>query len=207
MKIALYGAAGNAGTAIRTELAARGHEVLSIVRNPDRLPAGVDGVQDDLTDVDRAARIISGADVVVSAVAAPMDDTDELVAMIDRLAAAVKQAGNDRFIMVGGCGSLEYTPGVKVLDSEIWPAAYRPLAVSHEKALNLLRGSTLNWTYFSPPVDIFNGERTGTFRLGDDTLLLDPDGLSRVSFQDYAVALVDEIERPAHERARFTIAY
>ena len=127
--------------------------------------------------------------------------------MTERAIAAVRKAGVPRLVVVGGCGSLEFSPGVTVLDSGHWPAQYVPIAKSHVKAFAALRASGINWTYFSCPMSIAPGERTGKFVLGGDRLIKNADGKSQVSFEDYAVALVDELEKPAHEHARFTIGY
>ncbi|MER6086033.1 NAD(P)H-binding protein [Streptomyces sp. NPDC001833] len=207
MNVTLYGAAGRAGKPILDELVSRAHHVTAVGRNPDKFPENVERVQDDLSSVDRIAEIISGADAVVSAFAPPRDDTDQLLHVTERLIAAVQKTGVSRLIVVGGCGSLEFSPGVTVLDSGYWPEPYVPIAKSHIKAFAALRASDINWTYFSPPMSIEPGVRTGKFRLGGDSLIKDEQGKSHVSFEDYAVALVDELEKPAHERSRFTIGY
>lgn len=216
MKVTLYAATGRAGRTILAELVNRGHEVTAVARNPDKLPQNVKHVSDDLSNVDRIVQIISGSDAVVSAYGPPSTDprytsdlsyTDQLVAVTERLISAVGKAGGPRLVVVGGCGSLEFSPGVTVLESGHWPKPYVPIATSHAKALAALKASDINWTYFSPPMSITPGERTGKFRLGGDSLIKDAEGKSRVSFEDYAVALVDELEKPAHERARFTIGY
>jgi uncharacterized protein len=216
MNVILYAATGQAGRCILDELVSRGHQVTAVARNPDKLPENVKRVRDDLSSVDRIAEIISGADAVVSAYGPPRDDprftsttsyTDQLVSVTERLIAAVRKVGGSRLIVVGGCGSLEFSPGVTVLESGHWPEQLVPIATSHMKALAALRASDINWTYFSPPMLIEPGVRTGKFRLGGDSLITDEQGKSRVSFEDYAVALVDELEKPAHERSRFTIGY
>ncbi|MFT3801534.1 MAG: NAD(P)-dependent oxidoreductase [Burkholderiaceae bacterium] len=221
MKVVVLAATGRAGRTILNELVSRaGHQVTAVARNPgklpEQLPDSVERVQDDLSSADRLARIIAGADAVVSAFGPASSDpryatdqtyTDQLVDVTERVIAAVRKAGVPRLIVVGGCGSLEFSPGVTVLDSGFWPAQYVPIAKSHVKAFAALRASDINWTYFSCPMSITRGERTGKFRLGGDQLIKDAEGKSRVSFEDYAVALVDELERPAHQRARFTIGY
>ncbi|MFM2342425.1 MAG: hypothetical protein RLZZ592_2078 [Pseudomonadota bacterium] len=207
MNVVLYGATGQAGRPLLTELLRRGHSVTAVARHVDGLPPDVRRVQDDLEDEARIADLITGADAVISAYAPPREDTDQLVAVTKRLIGAVRQTAVGRLVVVGGCGSLEWAPGVTVIDSGHWPPAYVPIAASHIQAFAALRASDINWTYFSPPMSITPGERTGTFRLGRDALVRDVHGHSRVSFEDYAVALVDELERPAHERARFTIGY
>jgi putative NADH-flavin reductase len=220
MNIVLLAATGRAGSAILQELVQRGHTVTAVARNldklPDALPASVKRVQDDLDSAERIAQISAGADAVVSAFGPSSSDprytsderyTDQLVSVTERAIEAVRQAGVPRLVVVGGCGSLEFAPGVTVLDSGHWPQPYVPIARSHVKAFAALRASGINWTYFSCPMSIAPGERTGRFVLGSDRLVKDADGKSRISFEDYAVALVDELEQPAHERARFTIGY
>ncbi len=220
MKVALFAATGRAGRTILEELIRRGHEVTAVARNldklPEQLPGSVKRVQDDLSSADRIAEIIAGSDAVVSAFGPSSSDprytsdmsyTDQLVSVTERLIAAVRKAGAPRLLVVGGAGSLEFSPGVTVLDSGYWPKPYVPIATSHMKAFAALRASDINWTYFSPPMLIQPGERTGKFRLGGDALIKDDQGNSSVSFEDYAIALVDELEKPAHERSRFTIGY
>jgi len=207
MKVVLYGASGNAGSRILNELQSRGHEVTAAVRNPEKLPAGTKSVRDDLSSVNRIAEIITGSDAIVSAYMPPPDDTDQLVTVTGRLIDAARKAGNPRLIVVGGAASLEISPGVTVLSSGHLPAPWLPIATSHAKALDLLKTSDIPWTYFSPAGFFEPGQRTGKFRLGKDRLIADDKGDSRISFEDYAIALVDELEHPANIRQRFTIGY
>lgn len=208
MNVVLYGATGKAGSRILNELVARGHKVTGVARNAAKVPAGmVDFKQDDLSNVDQTAAIMAGADAVVSAYAPPHDDTDQLLGVTERQIAAVGKAGGVRLIVVGGAGSLEVAPGVTLLASGHLPAAWVPIATSHDKALKLLEGSSINWTYFSPAAFFEPGERTGKFRLGTNELISNEKGESRISMEDYAIALVDELEKPAHQRGRFTIGY
>ena len=206
MKVVLYGASGNAGSRILKELQSRGHDVTAVVRNPEKLPAGVKSLRDDLSNVDRIAATIEGADAVVSAYMPPPGDTDQLVAVTGRLIDAARKVGN-RLIVVGGAASLEVAPGMTLLSSGHLPKEWIPIATSHAKALDLLRASDIKWTCFSPAGFFEPGARTGKFRLGKDQLITDGQGVSRISYEDYAVALVDELERPANIGARFTIGY
>ncbi len=207
MKVVLYGATGKAGRCILNELLARGHNVTGVARNPVDLPGNVRGEKDDLTRVEKIATIISGADAVVSAYAPPPDDTDQLIGVTSRQIEAVRNAGNIRLVVVGGAASLQVAPGVTLLKSGHLPEAWVPIATSHEKALRLLEASDINWTYFSPAAFFEPGDRIGKFRLGGRNLVSDEKGQSRISMEDYAIALVDELEKPTHERAQFTIGY
>ena len=207
MKIVLYGATGNAGSRILRELASRGHEVTAAVRHPEKLPSGTRSVRDDLSRAEHIAQTIEGADVVVSAYGPPADDTDQLVGVTERLIAAVRTAGAGRLLVVGGAGLLEVAPGTTLLASGHLPQAWVPIATSHARALERLKASDINWTYFSPAAFFEAGERTSKFRLGTRNLVADEKGNSCISFEDYAIALADELEHPAHERAQMSIGY
>ena len=209
MKVVLFGATGNAGSRILKELAARGHEVIAVARDVSKLanmPA-VTGKQDDLTDADKIAALMNGVDAAVSAYAPPPSNTDQLVEVTRRLIEAAEKAAIPRLLVVGGAASLEVAPGVTLYDSGHLPAEWQPIALSHIKTLEALRQSDIDWTYFSPAAFFEPGERTGKFRLGTDQLITDSQGQSRISMEDYAIALVDELEQPAHHRERFTIGY
>jgi len=195
MKIVLYGATGNSGQRILQELTKRGHEVTAVARNISRLPPTVKAVSDDLSNVDAIASLIAGTDVVVSAYAPPHDNTDALLGVTERQIAAVKKAGVSRLIVVGGAGLLDVAPGVTLIASGYLPEAFLPIARSHDKTLGILKGSDVNWTYFSPAAYFEPGQRTGKYRLGTTNLIANEKGDSRISFEDYALALADEIEK------------
>ncbi len=203
MKIALIGATGFIGSRLLAELAARGHGVSAIVRNPEKVPPGpgVSAVKGDVFDRDGLAALLGGHDAVISAVHFSASDPAVLLA-------AVKQSRVPRYLVVGGAGSLEVAPGAKLFDSPQFPAAYLDEARKGGAFLDLLRQEpVLDWTFLSPSALIEPGQRTGQFRLGADALLLDAQGRSAISAEDYAVALVDELEVPAHQRRRFTVGY
>jgi putative NADH-flavin reductase len=203
MKIAVIGATGHAGSRIVDELVRRGHAVTAIVRNPDKVPvrAGVTAVKGDVFDRAGLARLLAGHDAAVSAVHFTASDPAVLIA-------AVKDADVSRYLVVGGAGSLEVAPGVALVTTPDFPPAYKAEAEKGGAFLDLLRiEKELNWTFLSPSALFVDGERTGKFRLGGDQLLVGADGKSWISFEDYAVALADEIERPAHLRKRFTVGY
>src|ERR1700679_867877 len=207
MNVVLYGATGNSGQRLLKKLTTRGHHVTGGARDTSKIPSTVKAVKDDLRSVEAIASIIAGADVVVSAYAPPQDNTDALLGVTERQIAAVKKAGTARLIVVGGAGLLEVAPGVTLIASGYFPEAYLPIATSHEKALGILKASDINWTYFSPAGYFEAGERTGKFRLGTTNLIANEKGDSRISLEDYAVALVDAIETTAHERVQVSIGY
>jgi len=209
MHIVLYGATGHAGSRILTELLSRGHQVTAVTRHPDKLaPQPNLAVKQGSVDSTAAIAVnIQGADAVVSAYAPPFSDTDQLVAVTRNFIEAVEDARVPRFLYVGGAASLEVAPGVTLFESGHLPAEWRCIAKSHSDALNLIKKSAINWTCFSPAGFFEPGQRTGKFRLGKDQLISDAEGNSRISMEDYAIALVDELEKPRHERQRFTIGY
>jgi uncharacterized protein len=203
MKVALIGASGNVGSRILAELVARGHHVTAIARHPDKFAPQdhVTPVKGDVSDQNELGRLIAGHDAVISAVRFLDSDPQKLIA-------AVQQARAPRYLVVGGAGSLEVAPGVKLYDSPQFPPEYKPEAVKGGDFLNLLRNErTLAWTFLSPSALFGPGERTAKFRLGTDQLLADDQGNSSISYEDFAVALVDELEKPAHTRQRFTVGY
>ena len=209
MKVLLYGATGKSGAVILKELVDRGHAVVAAARKPEnvaKLP-NVTAVQDDLTDIAVTTAIVKGADAVVSALGPPPEDTDALLAPSALLVSAIEQAGGPRLIVVGGAGSLFVAPGVTLHHSGYLPEAYLPISATHSALFDSLKKSSIDWTYFSPAGFFEPGERTGTFRLGKDDLIADASGTSRISYEDYAIALVDELEKPQHHKARFTIGY
>lgn len=210
MNVVVYGATGNSGSEIVKELLRRGHKVTGVARKVESLKdqPGMTAKTDDLSNVDRIAEVIKGADVVVSAYQPPADNTDALIDVTRREIDGVKKAGVPRLIVVGGAGQLEVAPGVTLIKSGYLPAEYMPIALSHEKAAEVLKSSSgINWTYIAPAAYFVPGERTGKYRTGTNNLVSDEKGESRISFADYAIALVDEIEKPKHERALFSVGY
>jgi uncharacterized protein len=203
MKIAVIGASGNAGSRISAELARRGHSVTAIVRRPEKVvqQANVTPTKGDVMDQPGLARLLAGHDAAISSVHFLASDPVKLIA-------AAKESKVGRYLVVGGAGSLEVAPGVRLVTTPGFPVAYKAEAEKGAAFLDLLRAEKeLNWTFLSPSALFTAGERTGKFRLGIDQLLTAADGKSWISFEDFAVALADEIERPAHIRQRFTVGY
>ena len=213
MDIVLFGASGMIGSRILQELLARGHKVTAVVRDPSRVAKapGVSALQGDLTDASKVANYLEGADAVISAYNPGQGTERRLLQATEALLAGARQAGVARVIMVGGAASLFVAPGVTLLESGHLPEQWLAIGQAHSDALSLLRNSEtaadLDWTYFSPAAFIQPGERTGKFRLGKDELVVDGQGQSRISAEDYAIALVDELEHPRHVQQRFTIGY
>ena len=207
MKVVLYGASGTIGSRILNELISRNHEVTAVARHPAKVNApGVRILAGDVLDASAVAAAAQGADAAISAYS-PGGEPEKLLAATKSLISGLSKAGVRRFLMVGGAGSLEVAPGQKLYDSPDFSAAWKAVALAHGDALALLKRSDLDWTNLSPAAYIEPGQRTGTFRLGKDALLVDESGESRISAEDYAVALVNELEHPQHVRQRFTVGY
>lgn len=208
MNVAVIGATGKTGQRVTAELLQRGHHVTAVVRNPSKVQnhKNVSVVTSDLSDAKQIADALKGTDAVVSAYGAPAGDVEQVIGVTRRITDAVKQ-NKQRLLVVGGAASLFVAPGVTVLASGFLPEFAIPIATVHGKVLEELRHSDADWTYFSPAGLFEPGERTSKFRLGKDDLIADSSGNSRISMEDYAIAAVDELEKPAHRRERFTIGY
>ena len=213
MKIALIGATGFVGSQILEEALSRGHEVTAIVRRTERLPvrAGLIAKKADVLDADATAKLLAGHDAVIAAYNPDRDVRDVFEAMVaggKAIIAATKKADVKRLLVVGGAGSLEIAPGRQVIDQPDFPPEWKAGAGGTREFLYLLRAEPeLDWTFLSPAAMLQPGERTGKFRLGGDQLLVDAEGQCRISVQDYAVAMIDELEEPRHIRSRFCVAY
>jgi uncharacterized protein len=208
MKVAVIGATGNAGSRITAELLKRGHQVLAIVRSRDKISSknGLEVATTDLSDAAQLAGVLKDADAVVSAYRPPVDDNDQIVGTTKRITEAVKR-NKQRLLVIGGAGGLFVAPGVTAIASGHLPEFALPIAKAHEKVRQDLEASGADWTYFAPAGLFEPGEKTGKFRLGKDDLIVDASGNSRISMEDYAIAAVDELERPQHRSERFTIGY
>ena len=203
MKVAIIGVTGRAGSRIATEALRRGHAVTGIVRSPDKAPApaGVDVRQGDANRPEELAALLRGHDAVISA-------ANFRVLKAAPLLQAVKAAGVSRLLVVGGAASLEVAPGKALFDTPTFPEAHKAEAGEGRQFLADLRNEKdLEWTFLSPSALFAPGKRTGRFRTGKDALLTDEQGESHISMEDYAIAMIDELEHPRHIRERFTVGY
>ena len=213
MKIALIGAKGFVGSAILNEALDRGHEVTAIVRYPEKVKSHpkLRSLKGDVYNEEEVDRLVEGHDAVISAFNPGWGHPDiynQQVKGAHSIINGVKKAGVKRLLFVGGAGSLEVKPGVQSVDLPEFPAEYKQGALATREALNMLRKEgSLEWSFLSPSADLSPGERTGKFRLGTDQLLRDANGESRISIEDYAMAMIDEVEKPQHIRQRFTVGY
>jgi putative NADH-flavin reductase len=214
MKAALIGASGFVGSAILNEALMRGHHITAIERHTSLIK-----VQDrkltakkcDIFNTDELSEILRGQDALISAYNPGWTNPkifDDTIHGYQSIINAVKKAGLKRILVVGGAGSLEPEPGRPLVDREDFPKDWKMGAMALRDVLNMFRHENdLDWTFFSPAINIFPGERTGKFTLGGDEPVLDDKGQGRISVQDYAIAMIDELEKPKHKKQRFTIGY
>jgi putative NADH-flavin reductase len=210
MKITLFGGTGTIGQRILDEALRRGHEVTAVVHRNHSFnnQQGLNVVNGDIDSPADVARVSEGADVLASAFGPSVSNPapiEPLLAATKSLIEGAKQSGVPRLITVGGAGGLEVSPGVRLIDTQHLPEAWKPIAQAHIDALDVLKGSDINWTNISPAALIQPGTRTGKYRTSENTLVTDPEGNSTISCEDYAVAFMDEIEHPKHERKRFAV--
>lgn len=213
--VVLIGASGFVGTALLNELLERGHKVTAIVRNPEKITVNSDNldvVKADVSDVDVIVDACKGKDAVISAYNPGWTNPniyEETLKNYPLILNAVKQSGVSRLLCVGGAGTLFCAPGLRVVDAGVIPAEIMGGVKSlGEFYLNTLcNEKEIDWVFFSPAGTLEPGTRTGKFRLGKDNLIVDGDGNSHISVEDYAVAMVDELEQENHHQERFTIGY
>lgn len=212
-RLAVIGGTGYAGGHIVRTAAERGLDVVSYSRTlPETPEAGVEYRTADVTDVDAARAIVADADVVVVCAAPRGDMEGRVEGAVAQLAELAAEAGV-RLGVIGGAGSLLVAEGgPRVMDGPEFPAFILPEAQEAGRMLDALRADDgdLDWFYVSPAGGFgafAPGEARGTYRVGGDVLLVDEDGESFISGADFALAIVDEIEKPAHRRQRFTVAY
>ena len=202
MRIAVYGGAGAVGSRIVAEALARGHAVTVLSRHQADVPDGAVHRVGDASNGDDVARVASEHDVVVSAIG-PSRTGDRVEVFLGAIGSLARNVGARRLIVVGGAGSLYVAPGLRLLDTPDFPPQFRSEALAQLAALDQLKGGGgfVDWVYVSPAPALTPGTRTGTYRIGSDMVVGDS-----ISSEDYAVAILDEIEQPRHRRERFTIA-
>jgi len=213
MRIAIIGASGQVGAFIRDEALTRGYQVTAIVRHPEKITVQNPSLTVVKADIlkDKVDELVKGHDAVISAYNPGWSNPNiynEQIEGYEAIISGVKKSGIKRLLVVGGAGTLEVAPGVQLLDKASFPENIKGGVLATREVLYMLRKEKeLEWTFLSPPASIAAGERTGRYRVGKDQLLKDTQGESKISTQDYAVAMLDELENPQHIRERFTVAY
>ncbi|WP_458070632.1 NAD(P)-dependent oxidoreductase [Rhodanobacter sp. BL-MT-08] len=211
MKLALIGAPGHIGRHIAQHALERGHQITAIVRRDTDLPAELAGSKIVLAPLDSPTGLqaaLAGHDAVASAFGPGAAAPNTLVSVAGALIVATRQSTISRLLVVGGAGSLDVQPGVRLLDTPAFPALYRAQALAHWQALMVYREAVdLSWTVMAPAASIGEGETRGHFRVQAAKLLVDEHGDSRISYGDYAVAFIDELEQPQFVRQLATAAY
>ena len=214
-EIVLIGASGFVGSAILKEALDRGFKVKAVVRHPEKIKTVHKDLivkQYDVSSADAVAEVCKGADAVISAYNPGWKNPDiakETTLVYKAILEGVRKAGVKRFLVVGGAGSLLISPGKRIMDSGLIPESYLPAvrALADVYLIDLTAEKSIDWVFFSPAGIIEPGQRTGKFRLGKDDMIVNEKGESKISVQDYAVAMIDEVEKPSHHKERFTIGY
>lgn len=212
MRITIFGAAGQVGSRVVAEALHRGHLVTAVLRTPARaaeIPREAEVRIGDAADSDDIAGLLAGQDLVIGATRPAPGRENELITTTASLTVGAARAGV-RLLLVGGAATLTVpgTGGVTVMDEPGFPESLHAIARACADQLSVCRAATrTDWTYLSPPAQLHAGTRTGRYRLGRDALVVDRNGLSALSYEDFAVVLLDEAERPAHRGLRFTAGY
>jgi putative NADH-flavin reductase len=214
-KIVLIGASGFIGSAILKEALDRGHSVKAVVRHPEKIKIihkNLVVLHGDVSFKDTVIGKSEGADAVISAYNPGWTNPDlaiETTRVYRTILEGIRLSGVKRFLVVGGAGSLFISSGKRFMDAGVMPESFLPAvkALADFYLKDLIDEKVIDWIFFSPAGNIAPGERTGKFRLGKDDMIFDSEGKSNISVQDYAVAMIDELEKPAHHRERFTIGY
>lgn len=216
--VVLIGASGFVGSAILREALNRGHRVTAVVPNPEKITIenpNLTVVKADATNPDTLAALARGKDAIISAYNPGWTNPRQYELTLEnypRIVEGAKRSGVERLLIVGGAGTLFVKPGVRLVDTGVLPEAWLPGVKSlGEFYLNtLMKERDIDWVFFSPAANLGNmgaGVRTGKYRLGKDDMIVDDKGESFISVEDYAVAMIDELEHPRHHRERFTAAY
>jgi putative NADH-flavin reductase len=214
-EIVLIGASGFVGSAILAEALDRGHKVRAVVRHPEKITTvhkNLKVIQGDVSLSDTVTDLFKGADAVISAYNPGWQNpaiAEETTKVYRYILDGVRQAGVTRFLVVGGAGSLFISHGIRLMDAGVMPEFILPAvrALADIYLIDLMAEKSIDWVFFSPAGNLEPGLRTGKFRLGKDDLIVNEAGESKISVQDYAVAMIDELEKPTHHRERFTIGY
>jgi putative NADH-flavin reductase len=214
-EIVLIGASGFVGSAILNEALERGHKVTAVVRHPEKIKTVHKNLvvkQRDVSVRGSVKEVSKNADAVISAYNPGWNNPDiaeETTRVYRNIIEEFRESGVKRLLVVGGAGSLFVSPGKRLMNAGLIPESYLPAvrALANVYLIDLMTEKSIDWAFFSPAGDLFQGKRTGNFRLGKDDLIVNDKGESRVSVEDYAVAMIDEVEKPAHHRERFTIGY
>jgi putative NADH-flavin reductase len=212
MRIVIFGVTGNAGSRIAQEALDRGHTVVGVVRDTSKSPlqnAKLQLAAGNVLDAASVAAVVKGADAVVSAVGpGNFERTPFLADAAQAIITGLKQAGVKRLLLVGGAGVLEVAPGVQLVESPGFPEAWKGIALAHRDAWEVIRQEKdIDWTYVAPAAMFEPGPKTGHYRTGSDNLIADAQGNSKISMEDCAVAILDEVERPSHLKARMSVGY
>lgn len=210
MHILLLGATGQIGSRVCTEAVRRGHHVTAVARDTDALEPErrIDVSAADASEKGAVRQLARNQDVIVASLSPRGEGGDDTyLQAIRNVLDVTRQSDPERVILVGGAGSLQTASGTEFLDTDDFPDEYKAESEVVRQARDMARTSDTNWTVMTPPIVIEPGERTGAYRIGGNQLLIDEDGNSRITFEDFAAALVDELEEPAHEREQFTVAY
>ncbi|HEV7702804.1 MAG TPA: NAD(P)H-binding protein [Gemmatimonadaceae bacterium] len=216
MKLVLFGAGGQVAQRIAREALDRGHDVIGVARSAKSVRSDNERmiiVEGDATDSDSVAGVSKGADVIINSLSPRPSPSGRPASSLPAAARALldgaRKAGVKRVVVVGGAGSLEIAPGKRLVDSPDFPPEYKPESLDSAAALDVYRAAPadIDWTFISPAAEFGPGTRTGHYRTSDDTLLADDKGHSFISFEDYAKALLDEVEQPTHPRARMAVGY
>lgn len=211
MKIALIGGNGNVGKVILNEALSRGHEVTAIIREGSKLDVtnkNLKVVVGDLFDLDTISKTFEGHDVILSAFGPKHGEEGTLITATENLIKAAKKASVPRILSMGGAGSLLVGDNVRLVDTPDFPESWKPIAIAHGDALEVYKKETeLNWTNLSPAAFLEPGTKKGNYRTSENNLIVDEKGESRITFEDFAVAMLDEVENPKFSKKRFTVAY
>ena len=210
MKLIMFGPTGMIGSRILNEALSRGHVLTAITRDPSHFSLSHEKltvVAGNALDSTNVADLARGHDAVLCAMGSGGSSAEIVVKAAQSLTEGLPRAGVRRLIVVGGAGVLEVASGVQLVDSPNLVEAYRPLALAHREAYNLYKSSDLEWSFVCPAAEIAPGERTGKFQVGADHLLTNEQGESRISAEDYAIAFMDEVEKPQYVHRRMTVAY